>query len=491
MIEPLFAVDVQGLVRLQAERPKANLLAELYQNAKDEEGVTEIAIRLETAPQAGEVLFTVVDDAPGGFRDLSHAFTLFAESHKLANPLQSGWMNVGEKFLIAACEEVTIVTTDGTIKFDVHSGTRKHLPKQKRPRGTCVMGRLKMTPEALAEARVFLGSILPPEGIKVFLDGRKLAERRALLVWPAKLPTRLTNDKGELTVRLRDTKIAVYPIQGQEVPHLYELGIPVVPIDSTWHVNIAQRVLLNKDRDNVTPAYLKQVLVEVLNHTHELLPKEDVNEGWVHEAAGDERCSTEAIKTVMTTRYGDRYCAASVQDPESNLKAVAEGYTVIHSRSLGAGERDNARRAGLLPVAHDLYPTAKPLSCQPGTRVDPLDPSEWTDGMQRVVRWSKFLAGNLLSHAIEVVLYKDLDEKCLAAYGERTLYFSVNALGRAWFDQNILRTTAINEVVLHELAHDKVAVHLSEDYHRELCRLGAALARLIAENPGAVLAIAS
>jgi len=60
----------------------------------------------------------VEDDAPDGFKDLSHAFTLFASSSKKSNPEQRGRFNLGDKLVLAISDEVTIRTTKGGIRRD-------------------------------------------------------------------------------------------------------------------------------------------------------------------------------------------------------------------------------------------------------------------------------------------------------------------------------------------------------------------------------------
>ena len=61
----------------------------------------------------------VVDDnSPVGFRDLSHAYTIFAESYKRGNPELRGQFNFGEKLFLSLCRTATISTTTGTVTFD-------------------------------------------------------------------------------------------------------------------------------------------------------------------------------------------------------------------------------------------------------------------------------------------------------------------------------------------------------------------------------------
>src|ERR1700693_6044499 len=92
-----FDVDKAGLGKQAEEQPKGRLVGELIQNALDEAGVTRIDVTL--TPVTGRPLadLTVEDDAPEGFHDLTHAYTLFAHSRKRGNPEQRGQYNLGEK----------------------------------------------------------------------------------------------------------------------------------------------------------------------------------------------------------------------------------------------------------------------------------------------------------------------------------------------------------------------------------------------------------
>ena len=61
-------------------------------------------------------------------------------------------------------------------------------------------------------------------------------------------------------------------------------GYPVVETGDKFHLNILQKIPLNIERDNVTPAYLKQIRAGMLNNTIDLLSEDDVTENWVSEA---------------------------------------------------------------------------------------------------------------------------------------------------------------------------------------------------------------
>ena len=83
-----FAVDKQGLADLVASKGKVFILHELLQNAWDCPAVREVTVVMSPVKGAPLVNLTVVDDDPDGFRDLAHAYTLFAPSEKKSDPIR-------------------------------------------------------------------------------------------------------------------------------------------------------------------------------------------------------------------------------------------------------------------------------------------------------------------------------------------------------------------------------------------------------------------
>ena len=112
-----FEVDKEGLARILERKGKEFALFELIQNAWDEPGVSKVSVTLEYRGW-NKARLVVEDDAPEGFRDLTHAFTLFADSVKKSNPEQRGRFNLGEKLVLAISDKVTIRTTKGGLRFD-------------------------------------------------------------------------------------------------------------------------------------------------------------------------------------------------------------------------------------------------------------------------------------------------------------------------------------------------------------------------------------
>lgn len=99
--------------------------------------------------------------------------------------------------------------------------------------------------------------------------------------------------------------------------------------------------------------------------------------------------------------------------------------------------------------------------------------------MRNIVAYAKFLGRELLDMPIAVSIVKTAN-RFTACYGHGKLDFNLFLLGHKWFDQGM--TEAVDELLIHELAHQHSRDHLSSDYHDALCRLGAMLKRLALER---------
>jgi len=276
----------------------------------------------------------------------------------------------------------------------------------------------------------------------------------------------------------RKTLVRVYE-PGGETAMLYEMGIPVVKTGDRYHVDVQQKIPLNMDRDNVTPAYLRTIRVAVLNATHRLL--EDATPTWVREACSDERVSDEAVKAAVTLRFGANAVSYDPSDQEANKRSQSEGRPVVYGGSLTGGEWENVRRAGVLPTAGTVTPTPKPYSPD-GDPLDVIPEDEWTPGMRQVADYAETMGNLLLDCGVDVLIAREPDWPYGATYGKGRLVFNLARCGRDFFEHGI--TDAVNEVLLHEYAHHYESDHLSVGYYKAICKIGAKMVRGALDDPG-------
>lgn len=482
MTKQWFDVDKVGLGKQAEEQSKGRLIGELVQNALDEQGVTCIEIVLAVVPGRPLADLVVVDDSPEGFRDLAHAYTLFATSYKRDNPEQRGQFNLGEKMVLAVCECASISTTKGTVVFDPDEG-RIEKPRQKRERGSVFQGRIKLTREEYPQVCDYLRSLLLPENVVVSFNGDRLFPRTPIRTFEASLETLVADDQGVMRPRVRKTQVSIFePLPG-ETPSLHEMGLPVVETGDRWHVNVGQKVPLNRDRDNVKPAYLQAVRVAVLNAAFDLLTTdEEATAAWCKLAGADPRCTDQAIKHLIRLRFGEKVAAPDPSDVEAMKRFQSQGGTIVVG--LSKGEWSNVRRSGAVPPAGQICPTAKPYSDEPEAKGVTVVPKEkWTEGIKNIAAYAVFLARELMGVSL-IVTVVHTTNNFAACYGAGRLDFNLLRLGHKWFEQGACE--AVDRLLIHEFGHQYSGDHLSEDYHEALCLLGAALKRLALEKPEAI-----
>ena len=466
-----FSVDKEGLAA-SIEEP-ARLPLELWQNAVDE-NVTVVNIELfPVEGRRGVAYLTVSDDSPEGFLDLTESYKLYAKSKKRDDATKRGRMNVGEKRVLALCEEATITSTTGQVRFG-KDGKRQHVKTVKTETGTTFHAIIRLNREQQEEALRLLRMCLVPEKVTMRVNGIEVDHRPAGITTTGTLPTVLPDEEGKLTRKTRrKADIRLVEVQDGEDAHIFEMGIPVCETDTPWHIDVQQRVPLNTERDNVPPAYLRELREHVLNAAFDHIDTETAHSAWVAEALPN--ASDEAVQKVIEERFGDRVAIFDASCPEANHRAMEAGYTVIKPREVPKGTFSRLRDMGVAKPTGQHQEFRRDIQFSADGKDYRIDPEKWTPGMKRVAQYATDLALELLGYRVQVDIakYPFGTTSCGAHFGGRNITFNVNRLGHGFFDDG--DQERVDELIIHEFAHAKVENHLSDAFYTECCRLGARL----------------
>lgn len=501
---PTFEVDKEGLAKLLQRKGKEFAVAELVQNAWDE-NVTTVTVNLdwqEGADPHALYLLEVEDDSPEGFSDLSHAYTLFADSKKKDDPTKRGRFNLGEKLVIAMCEKATIMTTKGMVNF-LADGTRRMNDKAKTESGSVFRGFVELTPEEVKAVETLMFKLIAPDGIETKFNGLALPHRQPRHTFSISLRTERADAEGYLRPTTRKAEVQVFDRLADEKGMLYELGIPVVETEDSYHVNIGQKVPLNTDRDNVPPSYLRDVRAAVLNAIYNDLDKDSATEQWVNDALEDESVLPEAVQAVVTHRYGDKVVTADPSDREAEKIAVSKGYTVIPAGAFSKGAWGAVKSSASVLPAGQVTPSPNPSAGDDILNLMPED--QWPTYVAQFAKYVQEVGGYVLGNVDEIIV-RVAQPKTRSAWPYNatwqkhprrpTLTLNFTALGYPWFEQAMSPATGptvtrkAHALLIHEFAHQDASEHLSEAFYDACCKYGAAMAEALAGQPDLKLLIA-
>ena len=483
-----FKVDKEGLRKIVERRGKALILAELCQNVWDTDA-TKLVVSLEKLPGTPYARLIVTDDHPDGFSDLAHAYTLFAESEKKADPTKRGFMNLGEKLVLSLCRKAEVRSTKGSVHF-LEDGTMKH-GRKKTESGSVFDAEVRLNKEEFDEVVEAAGRLIPPrdcETTLVILEGGD--ETRMVLEWrepvaefEVSLPTNIADEEGVMRRRTRKAKVQVFIPKPDEEPSIYEMGIPVVETGDKYHVNVMQKVPVNMDRDNVPPSYLTKLRAYILNHTVDLLSKDDTSEQWVTNAMESDDVEEEAVTETMNKRFGKKRAIFDPSDPEANMNLTAQGYTVVSGRSLPKRVWQNVRKSGAIKSSGSIAPTPKPYSDDPDAEpVEVIDREEWNQGMRDVEKVVREMAAALLNKPDMLVRYVKPRVRHWAACWYGGIDWNISCLGYKHFENWREHPLRIVNTIIHEFAHSHAGNHLDEGFHKGCTKLGAQLAMAMAKK---------
>jgi len=461
-----FEVSKEGLKALQDGKSKTFIMAELIQNALDED-VKNIII--ETAYYRNLATISVEDDSPTGFKDIRDAYTMFAPCYKRPNPEKRGRFNAGEKQVFAISKNAMIETTSGTVIFDSKG---RHNKRSKRKVGSKITVQVAMTKKEYQEILDYVKLLIMPTTVVVKINGNLIKSRKPDRKFTATLQTEyLKGDKFAKTNR--KTNVELYdPEHTNDMAYIYEMGIPVCKIECEYSVNVNQRIPMGMDRDMVSQAYLKDLFAEILNHTYDELTNDNASNTWVRIGMSDDRVSGVAVKQVISKRYGDNALTYTVGDAISNDDAIANGHRLVHGAEMSKEEWDNIRKHDILNSTADVYGKG---SC------DYWD-CEITEKMAIVSRLAKKIARLTIGKDNLKVRFIECDTKNTpsATFGMDGLTFYVSNLGKDWFN-NPLRESVI-DLIIHELGHNG-GHHTEVGYHKTLTKIGAKLMLTALNDP--------
>jgi hypothetical protein len=476
-----FDVDKEGLGKLVERRGKAFVIFELVQNAWDCTGTTTVDVRLRWLGRDRATLI-VRDDHPDGFKDLTHAYTLFAPSEKKGDPSRRGRFNLGEKLVLAICDRAQVTSTKGKIVFEPDGSRRSS--KERTDGGTEFFATVKMTKYEFDEVLVEAKKILPPAGVRTVFNDVEIARRPTLRVLPEVfLQTEVSDDNGVLRRKYRDAEVVLYaPLPGEKA-HLYEMGIPVVEMgDDPFHVDVRQKIPLTMERDGVPPSYLRDVRGAVLDGAHDLVTAKTAAGKWTQDAI-EESGNMEAIREIVKKRYGEKVVIYDPSDVEGTKIAVARDYAVIPGGAFTGDAWDKIHEAGAALPAGQVTPSPKPF----GPDGVPLQSMQERELQARHKDFRDLVvdfAHDVCQLTVTVLFTYTPSWGFRAAYvklgkDSGQIVFNISKLGEDFWETLAKQY----QLVIHELGHHWGG-HLDEAYHEEICRMGGKALALLESTIG-------
>ena len=298
------------------------------------------------------------------------------------------------------------------------------------------------------------------------------------------LPTVIAGEDGALRKTKRKTEVHIYEPQEEHTPMIYEMGIPVVSSGTPFHIDVQQKVPLTMERDNVTPSYRAKLHTLTLNATADRLTTEQVSEGWVSTGLANDKVSTEAVGSVLDTKYGKKRVVHNPNNPEASAVAAANGFTVMYGGNESKDTWNNIRSRQPIKSAGDIFNTNASVEFGGGGD-DSLPRNEWFDGMEDLCEFTQTIYGKLFGNHSLVVKYMNDPRGYAACFNRGTprIIFNYRSLSKRRIANWRLDYEYFLHLLIHEFAHRESDSHFSPDFYNAATKIGAQLALLLAREP--------
>ena len=474
-----FAVSESGMRELNISREPWDLVKELIQNAWDEVPyATECRVIVDPQPDGSTTWVTVEDDGPG-FSDIADAYTLMGHTGKRLEPTQRGRFNIGEKDVISVAIEAVIETAHQTVTFP-RAGSRTVADNSRR-KGTVVSVLMPWNSDLSKELVDRLQRFRCTNKCRLFVNDREVPPRPAAEVCDVSIPTMKQDGPNQpMYAQQRRTEIHLLePPAGSGDRWLYEMGIPVQPIECPWDVDVMQKIPMSQQRNAVSEAYLNRIYAEVLNAGHHRMEQDEFGAQWVKRAVEHPQIKSPAVKATLKGRYRSDRVVFATLDGDANARALEDGYGVANPGGLSKKEIEAFRKHAGVKDSDEVFPTSPP----------PLNDYE-ADPDSNQVKFADWVV-RMASHCNLKATVRYFDEPgndrladCSATTMSPTLRFNAARLGPEFFEPPYGSIEHWN-LVFHELGHAlsvESTTHHGESWGKGVSMASAMIAEQLLRN---------
>lgn len=229
-----------------------------------------------------------------------------------------------------------------------------------------------------------------------------------------------------------------------------------------------QKVPLTLDRASVSYSFKLSITQKAVELGAALLTEEGARSGAVSSALVG-MTDDVAVRTIVERRFG-KAVVYDPSNPESNKLALDAGFKVVHGGELSKHAWTAVRRSGALKPAGRVFATGKVETSPDGQPPVPRD--DWTPEMEKVAEYAGRFAEHTCDKSIAVEFFRIPGAEFGAMCGWGLIAFNLSSPGFGKMVRE-LDQEAIDAVLIHECAHFRASDHLTHEYHRECCRIGA------------------
>lgn len=480
----VFEADPEGFRAMQMGRPAAHLVRELVQNVFDEAAtMCHVSVVHETGRG---VIVTVEDDIAGGIRDEKLVFTLWA-SDKADSPTKRGRMGRGLKELVSVSDR-TVVATEGrpAIVFERTrmDWKRKHTRQIESPKtGTRIQARIAgWKAKDATEIIAYLRRVRPPEAVRFDVNGEQVVRRPAIESHRILLPTVIyVVDDGERRVSNphQNTLVELF---AEDQTWVYEMGVPIEPIEYPLSIDVAQRVPLREQRDTMLSSYARELYAELLNERISVMPPEQLRDNHVLKAAEAHYFLRPEVKEKIAAVWTEGKPYAST--PAQMSVATGAHIPVVNLRSLPEAIRDIVHGDGKNGAGTNVLKVLE-------ARREELCPvtANQAAAMRRLcATWEWISRG--IGRPTSVVV-RDGRPGAMASFergrNELAIYHQALPEGTAFFEWPLKASRLAT--LIHELSHWKALEEShGEGFYSDVDEVGGAVAQFLLEHADEALA---
>jgi len=338
------SISTEGFASMNAARPPEHLIKELVQNSLDSFADEQSGrIRLSYFFAKGKVQ-VVCEDNGSGIDNLGDLRVVYL-TNKTDSHLKRGRFGRGFKEALCIADQASVVSGSQRLEFLQENGER--VCRQSRRLlpfgGTKVKMSMPWAAEVCDQLDDYFKRFLVPYRIDLEVNGSVIAARPIAHEITASLTTEIYDTTTQSWKKpSRKTTVQLVHAGPDETPTIYEMGIPVAPVEWTmgFHCDVQQRVPMNPNRDAVQSGYPLKLHTACLPTLLDSMQPETIKEDWVGTAG--RKCEEAVQRKIIDQAFGTNIARSVPKMGERQFDEDARelGVVIVNTAQTSGGFRE-------------------------------------------------------------------------------------------------------------------------------------------------------
>lgn len=250
------SLDRSDIAEVLSRKDRSFVILEVVKSALNRK-TSSVDVVLQKMSDSPRALLSVQADSADAFADLRNSFVRFCASASVKDVKTRDRTKINQKAIYALCDGIHINSTRGSMVFDKNG---QIVSRPKTEMGSLFSASLLLSDAEIEQGFDWIRRLIVPAHITLTLNALEVPARKSIVkIDGCPLQTEISDEQGVLKRVTMPALVEVYQPHPDEIPTLFEMGVPVAPASYSHHINVGQVIPMSYGGTSIPSSYIAKL----------------------------------------------------------------------------------------------------------------------------------------------------------------------------------------------------------------------------------------